>query len=357
MSKYPSANELPILEPLNVSLEDFPRDEDVPDGCVVLDNLKDDEAFKLDYQEFIYCVRKTSSGKDYPLKLYVLIPRAAGSVSSNAIDKAFPTVVYCQGSAWHKQKLYSRFTDHVDLARKGFVVVGVEYRPSEVAPFPAQAQDLWEAVQFVCDHAAEFSIDTNKIGLWGNSSGAHTALMVAYASSKELLITDSSLDAQEEASEYAQEKTQEYEQKNAWKSTQISTPEYAPIKCVVDWYGPTDFTLMRHYPSSTPHDGADTPEGYEIGHLPISQNIEKAQAANPINYISGNRTLPPTLIMHGGRDELVAFNQSCRLYERLRECNQDVELYKLNDANHGKNGFSDPQVLAIVEEFLRKHLG
>lgn len=57
-----------------------------------------------------------------------------------------------------------------------------------------------------------------------------------------------------------------------------------------------------------------------------------------------------------GRDELVPFNQSCRIYERLRQAGDEVEFHKLLDANHGKALFTDPCVLGIVIDFLDRHL-
>ena len=34
----------------------------------------------------------------------------------------------------------------------------------------------------------------------------------------------------------------------------------AAVKCIVDWYGPTDIAKMNYYPSSMDHTQADSPE-------------------------------------------------------------------------------------------------
>ena len=54
---------------------------------------------------------------------------------------------------------------------------------------------------------------------------------------------------------------------------------------------------------------------------------------------------PSTLIMHGGRDQLVPFNQSCRLYATLKALGKDVTFYKLDNACHACYGFRSARAL------------
>ncbi len=325
-SRYPAADELPVLEPLPVPREEFPQDPEVPEGCIVLDGMADTPDYSLDYREQVYVTRELEDGTNCDLRLYALVPCEQSPLRSDAGEAtSFPVVVFCQGSAFHRQWLHGHFVQHVDLARRGFVVVSVEYRPSDVAPFPAQAQDLKTAVRYVRAHADELRADPDRIALWGDSSGAHTALMAAYTADAE-------------------------------PDTDALAPTSSAVSCVIDWYGPTDFSLMNRYPSSQDHMAPRSPEGFELGGVTVLEHPELSAAASPITYVTGGRRLPATLIVHGGRDELVAFNQSCRLYERLRATGQDVTFYKLPDANHGKAGFSDPRLLDLVEDFLREHL-
>lgn len=75
--------------------------------------------------------------------------------------------------------------------------------------------------------------------------------------------------------------------------------------------------------------------------------------ASPLSYLSEAKATPSTLIIHGGRDMLVPFSQSCQLYNYMKELGKEVEFYKLNDANHGFLGFNNDTVLHIVLEFLK----
>ena len=84
--------------------------------------------------------------------------------------------------------------------------------------------------------------------------------------------------------------------------------------------------------------------------------MELAADTIPMNYLSEDKPTPPTLIIHGSRDMLVPFNQSCQLFNYMKKMGKDVTFYKINDANHGCLGFDNDTVLGIVLEFLEKNI-
>ena len=100
----------------------------------------------------------------------------------------------------------------------------------------------------------------------------------------------------------------------------------------------------------------DSPEGLEIGGKPIFENLGLVQQASPLTYLETGRKVPPTLIMHGSRDCIVPFNQSCLLYERMRETGQDVTFVRVEGASHGSLGFHCAKTVDLVESFVREHL-
>lgn len=268
----------------------------------------------------------------------MLIPSSKDPIYARYEANGYPCIVFCQGSAWRRQHLYGHFTDHVRLAERGFVVACVQYRESDLAPFPAQLQDFKTAVRFLRAHAVELHIDPERFGFWGDSSGAHTVLMAC-------LTAEGPAFVQAEGETIA-----------------LDTPDYQEYsctpRCVVDWYGPADLSRMNLVPSAQDHTDADSPEGRLIGRRNLLDHPEWARVASPVAYVpeASDRTLPPILIMHGGRDQLVNFDQSCRLYELLCQAKQDVTFFKLPDANHGSNGFRCQKALDLVESFLRSHL-
>lgn len=307
-----------LIEPLkDFNPDEFPYSEEKPLGCNEID-LKDTYGYQVDLKETDYCVRHTEQ-EDVPLKMLVYMPK------SNDEKQKFPMIVYCQGSAFHKQWLFDHMRQHVRMAARGYVIFVLEYRPSEVAPFPAQTVDCKTAIRFAKQHADEYHGDVNHIALWGDSSGGHTVVMSGVTGDRLF---------------------------NAEDDPDVS----CQVNAVVDWYGPMDFSKMNLYPSSQNHYDADSPEGFEIGQVNVLENMDRNNQASPLTYIHPDTDIPPVLIMHGGRDMLVPFNQSVRLYEKLKENGKEAVFYKLKNGNHGFNGFNCEEALDLVDEFLQKHI-
>lgn len=304
------------VEPISVPPEEFPADPTLPEGCREL-RLTDDPMGVSFINNVVYARR---DGVELHLQLFL-------PTTGTAPDgKRRPLVVFIPGSAWMQQNLDMMVPELCDFARRGWVVANVEYRHSGIAPFPAQAEDAKTAMRFLRLHGEEYGVDPEKTAYFGTSSGAHTALMAG-------ITGDGAPD----------------------------TPLYgecsAEAGAIVDWFGPTAISWMSCRPSTMDHVGADSPEGLVIGGKNVWEHPELAEAVDPAGWLSPEKATPPILIMHGDRDILVPFDQSVRLYGRLREMEKSVEFYKLLDASHGFNGFRSRAAWDVADEFLRRKLG
>ncbi|MBR1829120.1 MAG: alpha/beta hydrolase [Atopobiaceae bacterium] len=329
----------PYTEPLSgVPLDQFPQSPLLPKGCQILEGLADDDLYQVEFREMTYVTRTLEDGSACPRSLYVLIPSSKDPIKASYGKDGYPCVVFCQGSGWRTQHIYGHFADHVRLAERGFVVASVQYRESSLAPFPAQMQDFKTAVRFLRAHADELHIDPARMAAWGDSSGAHTVLMASFTAEGPATIS--------------------VEGETIALDTPIYADQMASVSCVVDWYGPTALDQMNCIPSAQDHNRPESPEGAVLGQRVVREHPEWSAAASPLSYVvpASERTMPPTLIMHGGRDQIVNFEQSVLLYEALRSAGQEVEFYKLPDAHHGSGGFRCAAALDMVEAFLRKHL-
>lgn len=298
------------------SLHEFPSAQELPEGAKNV-TLRDSFGYPVKFLPGLeYACR--SGEKQH---LHLLLPE-----DWDCPDRRFPLVVYIQGSAWHRQNIFEHLAHMIRVCQKGIAVAMVEYRPSEVEPFPAQVCDAKAAIRFLRSKAGEYHIDPERIGIWGDSSGGHTAVMAGVTGDR---IMDAGL----------------YEG--------ISSE----VRCIADWYGPMDIAKMNCVPSTQDHTGPDSPEGYLIGRKNVLENPELAAATVPMNYLRADVPTPPVLILHGSRDHLVHFSQSCLLYERLRELGKDAEFYKLEGAYHGFGGFHSEEALGITIDFLKKHMG
>ena len=67
------------------------------------------------------------------------------------------------------------------LASLGYVVFAIDYRLAPAARWPAQIEDVRSALRWIETHGAEHGGDVTRMALLGRSSGAHLALLAAYA--------------------------------------------------------------------------------------------------------------------------------------------------------------------------------
>ena len=304
-----------IVEPKPSSWESFPASTATAPGILTIKADANELSCKL-HANVPYA---TKSG--IPLHLHIIEPR-----QREGERRLFPLVVYVQGSAWFKQDLGYEIPQLSRFARKGYVVAVVEYRPSPVAPFPAQLKDAKTAIRFLRRNAATYSIDPDKIALWGDSSGGHTAVMTG------VTLSDPEL------------------------SDESPTDEPIQIKAVVDFYGPIDISKMNLEPSTQDHRDPSSPEGMLIGGVHVLDNPGKVKPTVPITHLDKTKEIPPFLIIHGNKDRLVPFGQSVLLYEALKQNDKSVVMYKLDGADHGGPSFWTDEVLEIVDRFLREHL-
>ena len=299
-------------------LEDFPSSPELPDVVKTV-TWSDDAACFIDFRfNIVYDERDGET-----LTLQLLLP--AEDMMDMPPKKQYPLIVYIPGSAWHRQMVYMTLPRMVRIAERGWAVAIVQYRPSEVKGFPAQIEDAKSAVRFMRKNAAEYNIDSRNIALWGDSSGGHTAVMAAVTGEG---LLDNGL----------------YDECSS------------QVNCVIDWFWPSDVSYMGYYPSMMDHSGADSQEGFLLGEVNVLENVDLAGKASPMHYLSQDKDIPPMLIMHGSRDQAVPFNQSCRLHNRLKELDKEVEMYKLEGAYHGSNGFNCTAAYETVLEFASRHL-
>jgi acetyl esterase/lipase len=301
--------------PKDLSYEDFPNDEFVSDGMNVLN--ANHKALQCKYlKDIIYTKRD-----NIDLSIQMLIP-----YRDERNDDKYPLIVYIQGSAWSKQDVYFNLPALSDMAKRGYVVASVEYRPSDIRAFPAQIQDVKTAIRFLIMNANQYCIDPNQVFIWGDSSGGHTAVMVG------ITVTLDELD------------TQEYKDYSC------------KVNGIIDFYGPTDISKMNEVPSIMDHIKPESPEGRLIGKKNVINHPELVRKTSPMTYINKESQIPPIIIFHGSKDRLVSFRQSVLLYNKLMEESKEVSFYKINGADHGGATLWTKEVLDIVEAFIKNIL-
>ncbi len=244
-------------------------------------------------------------------------------------DKPQPLIVWIHGGGW--QAGNKNGCPAVYLVPEGYVVASVEYRFSQKAVFPAQAQDCHAAIRWLRANAKKYNIDTDHVGVWGASAGGHLVALLGTAGGQK-----------------------------AFKPIGGNEEQSDRVQCVVDWFGPKDFhTVMKQAADdknvksviqwNTPKDPYSSLIGVKLG-----EDEGREKAVSPITYVS--KESAPILIMHGTADALVPFAQSEAFVEAYKKAGAEVLLQKFNGAGHGGPAFSQPAARDLIKAYFDKHL-
>jgi acetyl esterase/lipase len=107
---------------------------------------------------------------DKPLLARIYTPRGAGP---------FPAMVECHGGAWCLSDRMTEKLRHQFMASHGIVSIALDFRSGNEAPYPASVQDINYAVRWAKHNARSLKTRPDLIGLSGQSSGGHLAMLVA----------------------------------------------------------------------------------------------------------------------------------------------------------------------------------
>ncbi len=260
--------------------------------------------------------------------LQILVPGSRNAKTpreGRPASRTYPCVVYVQGSAWMRQDVYANLPCVARLADLGYVVAVVQYRESGIGVFPDQVRDARNAVRFMRAHAAEYAVDPARMAVMGDSSGGHTAVFAG------LLHDDDS-------------------EHNLFPGVS------AEVSAIVNFYGSTDLTFADSNPMTTNHNAPDSPEGMVMGGIDLNADLAACERLSARCNVDERTDIAPVISFHGTKDRTVNARCSVLLHERLRETGHESRLYLLRGADHGGPEFWKPEVLGIVDAFLREHL-
>ncbi len=230
----------------------------------------------------------------------------------------FPAVLCIHGGGFRAGKRESYDGLCVALAQQGYVAVTITYRLAPAFPFPAAVQDCKAAVRWLRANAGKYQIDPARIGVTGGSAGGHLAQFLGVTEGIREFEGDGNLD------------------------------QSSAVKCVVNYYGPSDLT--QSYGKSV--------DAAEVLPLFFGGNLEQKRRehvwGSPLNWVSPKAA--PTLCVHGTDDKYVAFEQAEWMVDRLKACQVEVELLKLEGAGHGFKGADAEKAQAALLEFFGRHL-
>jgi len=197
------------------------------------------------------------------------------------------------------------------LTEKGFAVFAVRHGTSPRYPMPAIVSDVRRAVRFIRQHAGEYGVDPNRIGVYGGSAGGQLALLLGTtADSGDPSASDAVL------------------------------RESSRVAAVVAYFPPTDLSRWENRRA-----------------FPATAALTEAEAAqfSPIRSVSPGAA--PSLIVHGDADTTVPIIEGETMHAALTKASVPASFVRIEGAGHAFEGADLERASAAMVQWFERHLG
>lgn len=221
-----------------------------------------------------------------------------------------PVVLLVHGGGWERRTRADMDGMAAKLAKRGYAVFNISHRFAPQYQFPAQVNDLAQAVRWLKANAGEYGIDADRIGGWGYSSGAHLVGMLATLSPGDAHYPgdDTRLDAV------------------VLGGTPADLRKFEGGRLVPQFLGTTQ-----------------------------AQNFAVYEQASPTWLVSADD--PPTFLYHGGLDLLVSADHAREMKAALDAASVPAELYIARLREHATmfvlGGGAEKAGMAFLDRVLR----
>jgi len=233
----------------------------------------------------------------------------------------FPLILWIHGGGWHSGgKENSGIHLALKFLPKGFALASINYRLTGDAPFPAQIEDCNAALIYLRQHADEYHLDPDRVGAVGHSAGAHLAALMAVTGDGHQFSPDPGASVRVQAAVCWATPADLDRDRGDWPKTSMM-------------YNDAKAPLWRLFPDNT-YDGSF------------------ARLASPASYVHPG--IPPMIIVHGAKDELVPPGQAVAFANRLQAAGVEAKLRV--DPDHGHdvmNVTSVDEALVFFERILK----
>ena len=198
-----------------------------------------------------------------------------------------------------------------DLLDNGYAVFMVRHGSAPLFKVPEAVADVRRAVRYVRLNADDFGVDPDRLGVTGGSAGGHLSLMLGNASDEGNPESDDPIEQTGNR-----------------------------VAAVVAYFPPVDLQGLTGPNERFPA---------------LDFDAEKATAISPVLFVSEDD--PPTLLVHGDQDALVALSHSERIKAAFDEANVTSKLVVIEGAAHGFRGEDSQRAASALVAWFNEHLG
>ena len=205
-------------------------------------------------------------------------------------DKAYPLVMMVHGGGWTSGDKWELLNHVREVAKAGFVAVSINYRLAPKHQMAAQIDDCRFALSWAINNSKKWRANSDRVGLWGYSAGAHLVSMIAL--------------------------------QDEWNQPRYRLRESPAICAVVAGGAPCSFDFIP-------------PDNRVIAHVFGGTKDEVPEAyrlASPIEYVRADA--PPFFFFHGTNDFLVPQTISRAMSDKLRTLGATAEYLSVEGKGH-----------------------
>ena len=255
------------------------------------------------------------------------VPYCNADIASQKMDVYFPSaayaggpwpaLVYVHGGSWMHGDKSEAMMFAGSMIAQGYVVFSINYRLYPEGKFPNMIEDVKCAIRSLRAHADEYNLDPNRIGAIGLSAGGHLVSLLG--------TSDSS--AGWDVGEFPEQ-----------SSRVQAVVAMAPVTDLTQNFPDLDIEAMRS----------------------VGFGEDNIVLASPITHVTTDD--PPFLLIHGDRDEVVPYEQSQLMFDRLAQANVPAQLVMVQRADHSltaPDGSAAPtfdEINQIIQNFLDTYL-
>jgi acetyl esterase/lipase len=224
-----------------------------------------------------------------------------------------PFIILIHGGGWSSgdRADLKSIVDTIKTRLPGYAIFNISYRLAVNGQnlFPSQENDVKSALEYIISKKSEYKISSRFV-LIGASAGGHLALLQAY------------------------------KQKNPYQA-----------KAVVSFFGPTELVSFYNNP---PSPLVPLLLQSVTGFTPAN-NLSLYESSSPINYVTSESS--PTLLIHGGADQIVPSSQSVLLRDKLAVKNVPHQFVFYPNGGHGDwDAATYKDAFNQLQAFLQQHI-
>lgn len=206
------------------------------------------------------------------------------------------------------------------LTDRGYTLFIVRHGSAPHFTIPAAVADVRRALRYIRFHAAQWQIDPDRLGVFGNSAGGHLALMLG-----------TTADDGNQQSADPIERTA------------------ARVAAVVAYYPPVDLRQR-----SIADQSSSTRPRSKRNWGPLDLDASLQETVSPISHVSGDDA--PTLLIHGDQDLTVPLENSVNMHKAFQVQEVKSKLIVIAGAAHAFPGEHGKRAATALADWFDLHL-